>query len=50
MRLRAVWKEVKKKELEGVIPSAWLKGDTVLCPPGEDAETAIGERSVLTTK
>ena len=42
MRLSAVWKE-GKKELEGVIPSAWLKGDTVLCPPKRDAETAIGE-------
>ena len=49
MWLRAVWKE-GKKELEGVIPSAWLKGDTVLWPPGVEAETAIGEESVPTAK
>ena len=31
-------------------PSAWLRGDTVLWPPGGDAEKAIVEKSVPTAK
>ncbi|MEW8548042.1 MAG: hypothetical protein AB2693_31450 [Candidatus Thiodiazotropha sp.] len=44
MFIKAVWLE-GKKEMEGVIPSTWLRDKTVMWPPGVDAAKAFEEQA-----
>lgn len=40
---RVVWLE-RDQELEGVMPSSWVRGGFVMWPPGVNAATAMKEK------
>jgi len=44
MWARAVWLE-GEKEVEGVVPVAWIKDGAVYWPPGVDAKKALQKKS-----